>query len=109
MSKIRNSLGKYAKAIKDDIEDQISQKIQQESGFLYREFNMRMTGLSIINLIKLVFLLVLIYPWIYLCLKNGMFLSFFTKVMSFYDDKFIISNPVTNSTLANDQLQKTGF
>ena len=31
MSKIRNSLGKYAKAIKDDIEDQISQKIQQES------------------------------------------------------------------------------
>ena len=109
MSKIRNSLRKYAKAIKDDIEDQISQKIQQESGFLYREFNMRMPGLSIINILKLVFVLVLISPWIYLCVKNGIFSSFFTKVMSFYDDKFIISNPVANSTLANDQLQKTGF
>ncbi len=109
MSKIRNSLGKYAKAIKEDIEDRLNEKIQQDSGFLYKEFNMRMPGLSIFNIIKLVFVIILISPWIYLCVRNGIFSSMFTKVMSFYDEKFILPIPVSNSTSANDPLQKTGF
>jgi len=95
MSRIRNSLGKYAKNLKDDIEEEIKHKIQNDPGFLYKEINFRMPGLSIINIFKLIFFLIMISPWIYLCVKNGSFSIILEKVITFYDEKFIIKLQTT--------------
>ena len=109
MSRIRNSLGKYAKALKDDIRDEINQKIEKETGFLYKEFDMRMPGLSIMNIFKFIFFLVIISPWIYICLRNGSFSSMMERIMSFYDDKFIITGVPSNSTSPQKPIPKTAF
>jgi hypothetical protein len=100
MSRSRNSIGRYAKTFKDEIHDEIQNRLNKDAeGFLYREFNLRMPGLSIVNIIKFIFFIILISPWIYVFVRNGSFSNFSEKIISFYDEKFTIHNLKVNATV----------
>ena len=93
-----------------DTEEEDNFKFQKDKGLLFKEFYFRMPGLSIMNILKFVFFLILISPWIYIFHRNGSFRQISDKVISFYDDKFIIQNGVTNTTTSTqDSNKKTDF
>jgi hypothetical protein len=81
-----------------ELEDEDNYNNKKETGFLFKEFYFRMPGLSIINIIKLIFFIIIISPWIYIFARNGSFRQLSDKVISFYDEKFIISNGMVNIT-----------
>jgi len=98
MPRIRNSLGKFTKNYCDDNGVANYYKHTDEPGFLYKEIRLKMPALSIINIIKFVFLIFLISPWVYIFIKKGNLNQLSGQIRSYYDDQFTISNEMCNTT-----------
>jgi len=91
MPRIRNSLGKFARNYEDECAKVKYPKHSEEPGFLYKEIQLKMPSLSLMNILKFIVLIFLISPWVYIFVKRGNFKQLTGQISSYYDDQFTIS------------------
>ena len=93
-NKIRNTQGRFIK-IEDEEENEKKQK--ESFDYLFSEIKMSLPKLSLYNIFKIILILFLVSPWIYIFYRKGTF-SYLNENISLFYEKTFPTEPICSKT-----------